>query len=605
MSSGYIPQELLDEIADRCDIVSIVNEYVPLKRRGRNYQGLCPFHHEKTPSFSVSPDKKIFHCFGCGKGGNVFRFIMEIEGIPFMEAVEKLAKRAGVKLPEKEITQAQRQQLERHKRYLKINDYVARYYQRILWEKPEGAPFRAYLKQRQITRETAEKFLLGAAPQGWENLYHALQQHGVTVQEMLDLGLISASRRPGRYVDRFRQRLMFPISNERGQVIAFGGRIIDQDSSPQKYLNSPETPLFHKSRNLYGLHLARNQIRNMDMAILVEGYMDVISCHQYGITNAVAPLGTAFTAEQGRLLMRSTYQVGISLDGDSAGIKATMRCLDILADLGCTARVIQIPDGQDPDEYLKKYGQQAFEQLISDSQESIMYKITRYMETTNTDTIFGKTSVINQLLPDLKKLQSAVARESAIRQISVQLGVSEKSVWDELQKKSTSHVEKRPLAQVESAPLQVQENPVAAGKIENKVEKKILWTLFEKPDLLSAAEQFGGAVLFSEAAAALYQVFADSIRQCGKVDANRIPPDQGEQLADIAMETVPQEEAERLLRDGMLQLKLNQLNQEYQQQLRQLNRAENLGAIEEMQALQKLDSILKEKKEYEALRKGE
>ena len=387
MSTGYVPQEILDEIVARCDIVSVVNEYVPLKRKGSNYQGLCPFHNEKTPSFSVSPGKQIFHCFGCGKGGNVFRFIMDIEGVSFLEAVERLAKRANVTLPEKEMTAAQRAKLEQRKRYLKINNFAARYYQKILLETEAGRPYREYLQKRQIDEEIIQKFQLGATPSGWDNLYQNLKKRGVTTQEMLDLGLISASRREGQYIDRFRNRLMFPIGNEKGEIIAFGGRIIDKDSSPQKYLNSPDTPLFHKSRNLYGLHLARNSIRNQDMAIIVEGYMDVISCHQHGITNAVAPLGTAFTPEQGRLLMRSTYQIGISFDGDAAGIKATMRCLDILSDLGATARVIQIPDQADPDEFLKKYGKEAFLQLIEDSQELVMYKIARYMETTNTDSI--------------------------------------------------------------------------------------------------------------------------------------------------------------------------------------------------------------------------
>lgn len=519
MSTGYIPQEILDEIVARCDIVSVIGEYVPLKRRGSNYQGLCPFHNEKTPSFSVSPAKQIFHCFGCGKGGNVFRFIMEIEGVSFLEAVEKLAKRANVKLPEKELTAAQREKLEQRKRYLQINNYVARYYHKVLLETSAGQPYRDYLKKREISEETIEKFQLGATPPGWDSLYQALKKQGVKEQEMLDLGLISASKRPGQYIDRFRQRLMFPIGDEKGNIIAFGGRIIDKDSSPQKYLNSPDTPLFHKSRNLYGLHLARTQIRNADMAIIVEGYMDVISCHQYGISNAVAPLGTAFTPEQGRLLMRSTYQVGISFDGDAAGIKATMRCLDILSDLGCTARVIQIPDQADPDEYLKKYGKEAFEALISQSQELIMYKIARYMETTNTDTITGKMQVLVQLLPDLRKMQSAVARETAIRKISVSLQVSEKAIWDELHRYNTAPAAGMPETEQRD---EVQENNLSVGNIESKVEKNILRVLTERPDLLAVVEEYGGSSILSSTAADLYQDFAASIQRCGKVKSAEI-----------------------------------------------------------------------------------
>jgi len=604
MSTGYIPQEVLDEIAARCDIVSVINEYVPLKRRGSNYQGLCPFHNEKTPSFSVSPGKQIFHCFGCGKGGNVFRFIMDIEGISFLEAVEKLAKRANVPLPEKEMTAEQRKKMEQRKRYLQINDFAARYYHKVLMESQQGKPYREYLKRRQISDEIIEKFQLGATPPGWDSLYQALKKRGVSNQEMLDLGLISESRKNGQYIDRFRQRLMFPIGDEKGNVIAFGGRIIDKDASPQKYLNSPDTPLFHKSRNLYGLHLARTGIRNADQAIIVEGYMDVISCHQYGITNAVAPLGTAFTPEQGRLLMRNTYQMGISFDGDAAGIKATMRCLDILSDLGCTARVIQIPDQADPDEYLKKYGKEAFERLIKEAQELIMYKIARFMETTNTDTITGKMKVVSMLLPDLRKMQSAVARETAIREISIRLQVSEKAVWDELRKSSDAVAE--PGRKEEEASVSVQETEQKAGNIESKIEKNILHILFDRPDLLELVESYGGVSLFDSPAAELYQEFQSSIRRCGKVDSAGIGQDKGQLLANLLMDELYITDQEKTMNNALWQLKAERLDQEYQRLSQRLTENTKVGETGNMhEILQKLDNIRREKKELETSRKGE
>ena len=618
MSTGYIPQEVLDEIVARCDIVSVINEYVPLKRRGSNYQGLCPFHNEKTPSFSVSPSKQIFHCFGCGKGGNVFKFIMEIEGISFVEAAEKLAKRAGVKLPEKEMTSAQRKALEQRKRYQQINELAARYYHTVLMKSKMGQPYREYLKQRQISDDTIIKFRLGATPAGWDNLYREMKKRGITEQEMLDLGLISQTKK-GTYVDRFRQRLMFPICDEKGTVIAFGGRIIDKDSSPQKYLNSPDTPLFHKSRNLYGLHLARAGIRNADQAIIVEGYMDVISCHQHGITNAIAPLGTAFTPEQGKLLMRNTYQVGISFDGDAAGTKATMRCLDILSDLGCNARVIQIPDNADPDEYLKKYGKDAFEQLISASQELIMYKITKYMETTNTDTITGKMKVVSMLLPDIRKLQSAVARESAIREISQKLQVSEKAIWDELRHSqntagTTGSVSSGFSAEEYAGTLQEKEYLI--GNIENKIERNILHMIYEHPQLLAEAEGFGGAGLLSQQAATMYQDFQESIRRTGKVESTAVPQERGQMLADILMEELYITDVEKAFRDSLIQLKQEQLDKEYQEVMAQMdqlskmrgraneqeNLNENVEAANKMQnaLLMRLDAIRREKKQYEA-----
>lgn len=620
MSTGYIPQEILDEIIARCDIVSVIHEYVPLKRRGSNYQGLCPFHNEKTPSFSVSPAKQIFHCFGCGKGGNVFRFVMEIEGISFVEAVEKLAKRAGVQLPEKEMTAQQRKALEQKKRYQQINELAARYYHTVLMNSKMGEPYRAYLKQRQISEETMVQFRLGATPAGWDNLYLEMKKRGITEQEMLDLGLISKTKK-GTYVDRFRQRLMFPICDEKGIVIAFGGRIIEKDASPQKYLNSPDTPLFHKSRNLYGLHLARNGIRNADQAIIVEGYMDVISCHQHGITNAVAPLGTAFTPEQGKLLMRNTYQVGISFDGDAAGTKATMRCLDILSDLGCNARVIQIPDNADPDEYLKKYGKEAFEALIANSQELIMYKITKYMETTNTETISGKMKVVSMLLEDIRKLQSAVARESAIREISIKLQVSEKAIWDEMRRnqENSGGVKSEITSQVQQDTAVLQENEHPMGNIDNKVERNILHIICERPDLLSEVEQFGGIALLSEAAADMYQAFQECILRLGRIESTAIPQEKGQLLADILMEELYITDMDKALREYLIQRKQDLLDREYQDVMSELeklaknksvfskdgkeNLDENVEAANKMQntLLMKLDAILREKKEYETV----
>lgn len=332
--------------------------------------------------------------------------------------------------------------------------------------------------------------------------------------------------------------------------------------------------------------------------------MDVISCHQYGITNAVAPLGTAFTPEQGRLLMRSTYQMGISFDGDAAGMKATMRCLDILSDLGCTARVIQIPDQADPDEYLKKYGKEAFEQLIAEAQELIMYKIARYMETTNTDTITGKMKVVALLLPDLRKIQSAVARESAIRQISIRLQVSEKAIWDELRKNSDAAAES--VKNVEEDAVSTQETAKIAGNIESKVEKNILHILFDRPDLLPLVEKSGGAALFEETAAGLYQEFEKSILRCGRVDSAGITQERGQLLADLLMDELYITDQEKTMNNALWQLQAERLDQEYQrltQGLTANTKVEEAGNMHEI--LQKLDDIRRKKKELEASRKGE
>ena len=340
-----------------------------------------------------------------------------------------------------------------------------------------------------------------------------MKKKGYTDKELIEADLVGEKN--GRIYDRFRNRLMFPIIDVRGNVIGFGGRIIKNDPNAAKYLNSPENRVFQKKNNIYALNTTKQDVGKEGYAILVEGYMDVISCHQHGITNAVAPLGTAFTPEQGKLLMRNTYQVGISFDGDAAGVKATMRCLDILSDLGCTARVIQIPDNADPDEYLKKYGKEAFERLISESQELIMYKIAKYMETTNTDSITGKMKVVSMLLPDIRKLQSAVARESAIREISQKLQVSEKAIWDELRRSqntpgTTAQAESHNIGEEYTGIVQENDDPI--GNIESKIERNILHIIFERPELLAEAERFGGIALLSKDAAVMYgQDFYGSI----------------------------------------------------------------------------------------------
>lgn len=602
MSTGYIPQDILDEIVAKSDIVSVVSEYVPLKRKGSNYQGLCPFHGEKTPSFSVSPNKQIFHCFGCGKGGNVFKFLMEIEGIPFLEAVEKLAKKANIKLPEKELSQAEKERLKQRSRYLQINEATAKYYHKVLLETTAGVVFKQYLEQRGISAEIIKKFQLGAAPAGWDHLYRFLLSHRVTPQEMMALGLISQGKKKDQYFDRFRQRIIFPICDERGNVIAFGGRIIDKEASPQKYLNSPDTPLFHKSRNLYALNLAKSAIRSQDMVVIVEGYMDVISCHQHGIINAVAPLGTAFTVEQAKMLMRSTYQFSIAFDGDKAGQNAALRSLDILSDLGCSGRVIQFPDGTDPDEFLKKYGKEAFEQLILKSQDPIVYKIGRLMENTNIDSVTGKTSVIERLLPDLLKMHSAVALESAMKEVSVRLGVTEKALWDEMKR----YKQKKPIRNIEGqAAVDSKELPASSISI-SRTEAAVLRILFTNPASIVQVEALGGARLFSSEVAALYQEFKHSYDRHGKIESADIGEEKGQLLANILIEDEMIVDGDKLLHNYLLQLKQEQLDHRYQLLVNRLAEAEKMGATEEMlQALHELEIIRKEKKDCETFRKGE
>ena len=338
--------EIINEVRQANDIVDIISQYVHLKRSGRNFFGLCPFHNEKSPSFSVSPDKQIFHCFGCGVGGNAFTFISKIEGINFVEAVQMLAERANIQLPQiQDGIDSQREELKA--KVYKVNEFTAEYYHQNLY-KPQAKIAQEYVKKRQLSNETLKSFRIGFSGK-FDELYQELRKQGFGEQEILESGLVNKNER-GQYIDRYRNRLMFPICDVRGRVIAFGGRVLD-DSKP-KYINSPENVVYSKGRHLFGLNVAKKG--DLKKILIVEGYMDVISLHQRGITNVVAPLGTALTEQQGWLLRKNAEQIILSFDSDEAGLKAKLRALEILQNMGCDLRVLQLEGAKDPDEYIVK-----------------------------------------------------------------------------------------------------------------------------------------------------------------------------------------------------------------------------------------------------------
>ena len=363
--------DFLQELAERNPIEEVVGEYVALtKRSGQNFFGLCPFHSEKTPSFSVSPSKQIYHCFGCGKGGSVINFIMEIERLSFPEAVEFLARRAGMAVPE----QGRDPNRGRRERLLELNREAARWFYSQL-STPEGAAAVEYMRRRQISPRMARSFGLGFAPDGWSGLTDAMKQKGYTERELAEAGLAKNGRRGGVY-DAFRNRLMFPVIDVRGNVVAFSGRILG-DGEP-KYLNSPDTPVFSKSHNLFGLNLAKKS--KAGYILLVEGNIDVVSLHQAGFDSAVASLGTSLTGEQARLLSRFTKRVVICYDADAAGRKAAQRAIPMLEKLELAVRVVTVPEGKDPDEFIKARGPEAFRALIADSENGVEFRLQRAAE---------------------------------------------------------------------------------------------------------------------------------------------------------------------------------------------------------------------------------
>lgn len=419
--------ELIEEIKNRNDIVDVISQYVALKRSGRSYFGLCPFHNEKSPSFAVSPDKQIFHCFGCGVGGNVFHFISKIENIGFREAVEILANRANVVLPTTSGSEEEDRLYYMRSRVYEINKIAALFYHKNLYN-PASKQAQEYVKKRKLDNNTLKTFLIGYSG-NFNELYKVLKQEGFKEEEILISGLVNKNQN-GEFIDRFRKRLMFPIQDERGKVIAFGGRVLD-DSKP-KYINSSENIVYSKGRHLFGLYAAKKQ--PMKKILIVEGYMDTISLHQRGITNVVASLGTAMTEAQGRLLRKSSEQVIVGYDADGAGQAATIRGLEILQNLGCDVRILQIEGAKDPDEFILKYGPDRLKKYMDNAISLVEFKIKNLKKNLNLEIANDKIKFLTEIAKELSKVQSSIEKEVYIDKIALDYKISKEAIYAEINK---------------------------------------------------------------------------------------------------------------------------------------------------------------------------
>jgi len=427
---GYIPPETVNEIIQKADIVEVISKYLTLKKTGKNFVGLCPFHSEDTPSFSVAPDKQIFYCFGCQKGGNVLQFIMEMESITLPEAAEELAGQVGVSIPQQKLSPKEAARNAQKRDLLCIHELAADFFVRNL-PQPAAA---AYIKKRGISLDSLTGFRLGyAAGDDWEILYRYLSAKGFSDSLLEESGLVSHSAKTGHYYDKFHGRLMFPICDYRGQVVAFGGRVIGEGEP--KYLNSPQSPIYNKSQHLYALHIAATAIRHQDLAVVMEGYMDVLTAHQYGVNNAVASLGTAFTEAQARLLKRYTTNVLLCYDSDEAGSKAAQRGLEVLREQGFTVRVIRLPGEKDPDDFLRRNGYEGWQLLIKKhTLDALEYLLQIALEKYGGNTATEKGRITSELLPAIAKTKSQVERESFIKMLAKRLGVSTETVYADLRK---------------------------------------------------------------------------------------------------------------------------------------------------------------------------
>ncbi|MDO5350325.1 MAG: DNA primase [Lachnospiraceae bacterium] len=405
------PEEVIEEVRMRNDIVDIVSGYVRLQKKGSNYFGLCPFHNEKSPSFSVSPGKQMYYCFGCGAGGNVITFIMEYENYSFGEALNLLADRAGITLPKQEYSREAREQEDLKKTLLEINKLAANYFYYQL-KQPQGQAGYEYLKKRQLSDDTIRRFGLGFANKTSDDLYRFLKSRGYEDSILKETGLVTVEERGGR--DKFWNRVMFPILDVNNRVIGFGGRVMG-DGAP-KYLNSPETKLFDKSRNLFGLNYARTS-REKYM-LICEGYMDVIAMHQAGFSNSVASLGTAFTSQHAVLLKRYTQQVILTYDSDEAGIKAALRAIPILKDVGMSVKVLNMKPYKDPDEFIKNLGPEAFRQRIEEAKNSFLFEIDVLHRQYRMDDPEQKTKFYQETARKLLEFPEALERDNYIQAVS-------------------------------------------------------------------------------------------------------------------------------------------------------------------------------------------
>ena len=474
--------EFIEKVSERTDIYSVVSQYVTLTQRSGRYWGCCPFHNEKTASFSVSPDKGLFYCFGCGAGGNVFKFLSLIENITYFEAVKLQAQRLGIDLPKKKSSPEQERRRREEKTLLKINELAQDFYHECLIKTARGEVGRKYLAARGITAETIETFRLGLAPEEWDNLLRKLTRQGYTAQQLESVGLIVKRKTLSGYYDRFRERVMIPISDIFGHVVGFGGRVLTTtNEETPKYLNTPETVLFNKRNLLFGLDKSNRAISSAGVAVVVEGYMDAISLFSAGIKNVVATLGTAFTPEHAKLILRYARKIIFCYDSDEAGQRATIRALPIVQQAGAEVFVIKIPDGKDPDEFVRKHGKEVFEELISNAENLIDYRVNYVLANTEHSTAQGKLQALKEILPIIVNANNPVASNEYCKKIAVELMLDERLVIDEYNK----ILKQEPLSESKKEIIFKQEVPYSKEDLKIRMaSEEVLRMAWHESDIL-------------------------------------------------------------------------------------------------------------------------
>jgi DNA primase len=567
-------EQLIQTIRERSDIVSVVSGYVALKKTGLNHVGLCPFHAEKTPSFSVSPAKQIFHCFGCGFGGDVFRFLMQMEGITFPQALKQLAGRAGIPLPDRFPASSQSNEAEAEREALvRINQAATAYFHRNLKERPEGETARAYLSGRGIGQETLDGFQLGYALPAWDGLIRHLGER-FSVRLLEKAGLIIRGDRPGHY-DRFRGRLIFPIKSLQGEVIAFGGRVLNGDQP--KYLNSPETPLYTKGRHLFALDRARGSREKM--LVLVEGYFDAIAAHQAGIPNVVATLGTSLTGEHLYLLKRLCEKVVVIFDPDAAGRRAAVRAAGLFSEAGLPADAVLLPEGEDPDLFIRKNGKETFLEAISRGTRLMEFALQQLIEGSLKGTIDVKMKAIEEAFPLIQRMPSNIEKSHYLRWLADRLDLPEEAL-----RKEFSHLKRVLPSGGRTAPLTVPEAPPP------KEETILIHLLVQRPERTKAVEGVDPNDFSDQRTRRIFQHL---------IDPDTPPPDAGEPAHTLYTELLVQEAAyddpERTFHDCLGILRNRKLKAQVKKIGEEIRSAELSGDWEKIKVLQKELYSIKQK----------
>lgn len=597
MPRNHEAEAVRDRIRDATDIVDLVSEHVQLTRRGRNFLGLCPFHEEKTPSFSVNPDRQFYHCFGCGVGGDVFKFIQEIDRVTFVEAVKFLAERAGIPLPER--SGPSREETEAADELYRANELAQKYFHHLLLNDDVGASARTYLQTRRLAGETIERFGLGYSPPEWDALLKVAGRRGLSPQILERAGLALPRSTGSEHYDRFRDRITFPIANLSDRTIAFGARALQPDQEP-KYLNSPETPIYHKGRVLYGLSITRDAIRRQDAVLVVEGYMDLISLAQAGIQHVVATSGTALTEDHCRLLARFARQVVLLFDGDAAGSTAAMRGLEVILGTGLDARVVSLPAEHDPDTFVQEHGSDVLLERAENAQSVLDFYLEQLAQQHDLSSVEGKARAAERLKPLLAKPRDAVRRDLLLREVAGRLSVDEQSLRHDLQASMRRPQQPRK-AVAEPSPTAAPDPP--------RHELEFIGLLFNFPQLIPETVREVAPDSLSDARTqTLCRTLFDHHAHGKAIDLGMIISElEDDALARLAAQCAAQgfdeEQVERQWRDYLLHFQEGVLEKRIKNELQALDQASRSSNNDEVERiLKEINKLKKDQLAVEAQR---